>query len=81
MPPALLQRANEILKQLEEKNVDDSIGQQVGKMTSPKVQLSIFDMHTETFQEIRQLVDNVDINRLTPVEALLKLREVKNLLK
>ena len=81
MPPALLQRANEILKQLEEKNVDDSIGQQVGKMTSPKVQLSIFDMHTETFQEIRQLVDNVDINRLTPVEALLKLQEVKNLLK
>ena len=50
-------------------------------MTSPKVQLSIFDMHTETFQEIRQLVDNVDINRLTPVEALLKLQEVKNLLK
>jgi DNA mismatch repair protein MutS len=81
MPPALLQRANEILKQLEEKNVDDGIGQQVGKLSAPKLQLSIFDAHTETFEEIRNLVDNVDINRLTPVEALLKLQEVKNLLK
>ena len=81
MPLALLQRANEILKQLEEKNVDDGLAQQVGRLSSPKVQLSIFDTHTETFQEIRRLLDNVDINRLTPVEALLKLQEVKNLLK
>jgi DNA mismatch repair protein MutS len=81
MPPALLQRANEILRQLEEKNVDDGIGQQVSKLSTPKLQLSIFDAHTETFNEIRNLVDNVDINRLTPVEALLKLQEVKNLLK
>ena len=81
MPPALLQRANEILKQLEEKNVDDSIGQQVSKLSAPKLQLSIFDAHSETFNEIRNLVDSVDINRLTPVEALLKLQEVKNLLK
>ena len=81
MPPVLLQRANEILKHLEEKNVDDGIGQQVGKLSAPKLQLSIFDTHTETFHEIRKLVDNVDINRLTPVEALLKLQEVKNLLK
>ena len=81
MPPPLLQRANEILRQLEEKNADDSIGQQVGKLSAPKLQLSIFDMHTETFHEIRRLVDNVHIDRLTPVEALLKLQEVKNLLK
>ena len=81
MPPALLQRANEILKQLEEKNVDDGIGQQVSKLSTPKLQLSIFDTHTETFNEIRSIVDNVDINRLTPVEALLKLQEIKNILK
>ena len=81
MPQALLQRANEILRQLEEKNVDDGIGQQVRKLTAPKLQLSIFDAHTETFAEIRRLIDNVDINRLTPVEALLKLQEIKGLLK
>jgi len=81
MPPTLLQRANEILKQLEEKNVDDGIGNQVKKLSAPKLQLSIFDAHTETFNEIRKLIDNIDINRLTPVEALLKLQEVKNILK
>ena len=81
MPPALLQRANEILKQLEEKHVDDSIQDQVRKITSPKLQLSIFDAHSETFSEIRKILENIDINRLTPVEALMKLNEVKNLLK
>jgi DNA mismatch repair protein MutS len=81
MPPALLQRANEILKQLEEKQVDEHLGEQVKKIAAPKVQLSIFDAHTETFEEIRNLLENIDINRLTPVEALLKLNEIKGLLK
>ena len=81
MPPALIQRANEILKQLEEKHVDDTINDQVKKIVAPKHQLSIFDAHSETFSEIRKLLENIDINRLTPVEALMKLNEVKNLLR
>ena len=81
MPPALIQRANEILKQLEEKHVDDSINDQVKKISAPKLQLSIFDAHSETFSEIRKVLENIDINRLTPVEALMKLNEVKGLLK
>lgn len=81
MPPALIQRANEILRQLEEKHVEDHLHDQVKKLTAPKVQLSIFDAHSETFAEIRNLLENIDINRLTPVEALMKLNEVKGLLK
>ncbi len=82
MPPALIQRANEILKQLEEKNVDgDNINENVKKLSTPKMQLSIFDAHSETFSEIRKVLENTDINRLTPVEALMKLNEVKGLLK
>jgi DNA mismatch repair protein MutS len=42
------------------------------------MQLSIFDAHSMTFEEIRALLNAVDINRLTPVEALLKLQEIKN---
>jgi DNA mismatch repair protein MutS len=45
------------------------------------MQLSIFDAHSETFDEIRKLLLDMDINRLTPVEALLKLQEIKNRLK
>lgn len=81
MPPSLIQRANEILKQLEEKNVDDPIQEQVKKISGPKMQLSIFDAHSETFSEIRKVLEDIDINRLTPVEALMKLNEVKGLLK
>jgi len=81
MPPALLQRAEEILHQLEDKHVDSPIETSLKKIEAPKMQLSIFDTHTETFQHIRQLLENIDINRLTPVEALLKLQEIKNTLK
>jgi len=81
MPPALLQRAEEILHQLEDKHVDSPIETSLKKIEAPKMQLSIFDAHTETFQHIRHLLENIDINRLTPVEALLKLQEIKSSLK
>lgn len=81
MPSSLIQRANEILKQLEEKHVDEQAGEKVKKIASPKVQLSIFDAHSQTFDEIRNLLEDMDINRLTPVEALLKLQEIKGKIK
>lgn len=91
MPPSLIERANDILKQLETKHVDESAGSQqstashldkkLKNLSLPQMQLSIFDAHTETFEEIRKLLADIDINRLTPVEALLKLQEIKNKLK
>jgi DNA mismatch repair protein MutS len=81
MPPSLISRANEVLKQLETKHVDEEIGDTMKKLSTPKLQLSIFDAHSQAFEEIRQILDAVDINRLTPVEALLKLQEVKNMVK
>lgn len=82
MPPQLLQRANEVLAHLEEKHIDAPLEKHVKNITGPaaKVQLSIFDAHSDTFKQIREMLDNVDINRLTPVEALLKLSEIKNLI-
>ncbi len=80
MPPSLINRANEILVQLEESR-NSNTDKTVKQLSVPKVQLSIFDAHSATFEEIRTLLDAVDINRLTPVEALLKLQEVKNKVK
>jgi DNA mismatch repair protein MutS len=83
MPPQLIERANEILLQLEksrnsgEENQDSNFQQTVKNLNNPKVQLSIFDVHSVTFEDIRLLLNAVDINRLTPVEALLKLQEIK----
>lgn len=89
MPPLLIQRATEILQHLEslhsndekEKNIDKANFAGIPKAGSMKMQLSIFDAHSETFDEIRKLLEDVDINRLTPVEALLKLQEIKSKLK
>ncbi|MGI8950757.1 MAG: DNA mismatch repair protein MutS [Chitinophagaceae bacterium] len=94
MPPALIDRANDILKQLENKHVDEEsiqpdssglTGKQLSantkKISTPQMQLSIFDAHSETFETIRKMLDNFDINRLTPVEALMKLNEIKQMLK
>jgi DNA mismatch repair protein MutS len=80
MPPGLLKRANEVLKQLEEKQVDEHLAQTVKGLAAPQVQLSIFDAHSATFSDIRSMLEGIDINRLTPVEALLKLSEIKKLL-
>ncbi len=81
MPPKLIDRANEILLQLEKSRNStesgDSLDQTVKSLSTPKVQLSIFDAYSVTFEEIRSLLNAVDINRLTPVEALLKLQEIK----
>lgn len=78
MPPQLINRANEILSQLESQHIDAPMEQIAHK--PQKVQLSIFDTHSDTFKDIREKLENVDINRLTPVEALLKLSEIKDLL-
>jgi len=81
MPPSLIDRANEILVQLEETHVGSPIEDTVKQISAPKMQLSIFDAHSATFDEIRKLLESTDINRLTPVEALLKLQEIKGFLK
>jgi DNA mismatch repair protein MutS len=80
MPPELINRANDVLKQLEAKQ-NETPNINVKKIAAPQLQLSIFDEHSATFSSIRELLDNIDINRLTPVEALIKLNEIKTLLK
>jgi DNA mismatch repair protein MutS len=83
LPATLIGRAYEILKQLEESRGSAATELRDGlkKLSAPQLQLSIFDIHTQTFDQIRQMLQDLDINRLTPVEALLKLDEIKNLLK
>lgn len=91
MPPSLIERANEILEELEVRSQQSEVGSPntgnvLKGISSPKsdgqrMQLSIFDAHSETFDMIRKMLEGIDINRLTPVEALLKLQEIKNSLK
>lgn len=84
MPPKLLDRANEILAQLEEKHAGtgDTMQQKIKNIKpAPNYQLNIFDGVTEDIRRIQQLLDETDINTLTPVEALMKLNEMKGIVK
>ncbi|HXS36233.1 MAG TPA: DNA mismatch repair protein MutS [Flavipsychrobacter sp.] len=81
MPPSLLERANNILATLEEKHgkAGDTL-QQVKKIQpQPNYQLNIFDGLTEDMRRLQQILQETDINTLTPVEALLKLNELKSI--
>jgi DNA mismatch repair protein MutS len=82
MPPELIDRANEVLANLEEKHIDAPLQKNIKQLNTPsqKLQLNIFDAHSDVFQQIRDKLDTVDINRLTPVEALLKLSVIKNMI-
>lgn len=89
MPPSLIDRANEILSQLEEKHVNEETNtthkvrkteDNVKRLSTTKMQLSIFDAHSQTFADIRTVLENMDINRLTPVEALMKLNDIKKMI-
>jgi len=91
MPPELINRANEILKLLEQKsetkekeqgipNMED-ISHKIKSLTTAQVQLSIYDTYSQVFDDIRKNIEKIDINRLTPVEALMKLNEIKGMLK
>lgn len=75
MPLALVKRAGEILSELERKQGSSFSLPSAHDLTN--VQLSIFDAHTEVFADMRKMLEAMDINTLTPVEALVVLSEIK----
>jgi DNA mismatch repair protein MutS len=75
MPALLLNRANEILRELEKREGRAAV--QSVKQDAAELQLTIFDEHSMVFDQIRQLLEGVDMNSLTPVEALVILNDIK----
>ena len=71
----MVKRAEEMLKELEKKQGISVLPE--AKLEVPGIQLSIFDAHTEVFSGIREMMSGVDVNNLTPVEALVSLSEIK----
>lgn len=90
MPPQVLKRANSMLELLESKHENsiktDSKSAKKGK-TEPKTtpsegyQLSFIQLDDPTLLEIRDKILDIDIDTLTPLEALLKLNEIKKIVK
>lgn len=86
MPSSIIQRANQILKDLEqgarnqEQGPKETIGSGKASVSAPGgMQLSFFQLDDPVLEQIRDEVKTLDINNLTPLEALNKLSEIKKL--
>lgn len=82
MPPKVLSRAGEILKKLEaERTGGESIKESIKKVQKQAMQLQMFSIDDPVLVKIRDVLNALDVNTLTPVEALMKLDEIQRLIK
>lgn len=87
MPKSIVGRADEILKQLERENRQEGISGKSVKTASKSTskdggyQLSFFQLDDPVLSQIRDEIINIDVNNLTPLEALNKLNEIKKIVK
>ena len=79
MPQQVIRRANKILEQLEKSHSSEELTDKV-KSLKDDVQLSFFNLDDPLLEEIKEEILHLDINTLTPVEALMKLNEIKRML-
>ncbi len=79
MPPQIVSRANDILKELEGKHIGADLKNKLQKIKEQTYQLNMFSMDDPKLMQIKELLDGIDINSLSPIEALMKLKELKEL--
>lgn len=79
MPASVLRRAEEVLKQLEDTH-DNKVEKHIEKRADPGYQLSFIALDDPLLLDVKNQIVDLDINSLTPVEALMKLNDIKNLL-
>jgi DNA mismatch repair protein MutS len=79
MPQQVLHRANKILKKLEKSHSSEELTDKV-KSLKNDMQLSFFNLDDPLLEDIKEEILHIDINTLTPVEALMKLNEIKRVL-
>ena len=78
LPQTIVKRANEVLKQLEAANAREGINKSLSDLGESKgVQLSFFQLDDPVLSQVRDEILNIDINNLTPMEALNKLNDIK----
>lgn len=77
MPAKVIQRANTIMARLEKDHSSDDL--KAALPSGDEVQLSFFQLDDPVLEQIRDEISRLDIDRLTPVEALLKLHEIKKI--
>ncbi len=79
MPQQVIHKANNILKKLEKSHSSEELTDKL-QLVQNEMQLSFFNLDDPLLEEIKEEITHLDINTLTPVEALMKLNEIKRLL-
>ncbi|PKF75230.1 DNA mismatch repair protein MutS [Chryseobacterium sp. PMSZPI] len=81
MPAKVVNRANEILKTLEASRTQDGgASEKIKRVTEENMQLSFFQLDDPVLENIREELTKIDINTLTPIEALMKLNAIKKMI-
>jgi DNA mismatch repair protein mutS len=80
MPTKVVNRAKEILKTLENSRSQDQNTESIKRVTEENLQLSFFQLDDPALENIREELTQIDINTLTPIEALMKLNKIKNMI-
>ncbi len=81
MPTSVLHRAEKMLKKLEQSHQSDHLKDQLKQAADNDVQLSFFQLDDPLLEEIKDEILSTNIDALTPIEALMKLNEIKRMLK
>ena len=80
MPDTVIRRSNKILKRLETSHSSEQLNDKMSQVAEEELQLSFIRLDDPLLEEIRDEILELDIDTLTPVEALMKLNEIKRLL-
>ena len=80
MPNMVIHRANKILKQLEKNNKNTEVKEVLKQTQHEEMQLSFFQLDDPLLENIREEILATNIDTLTPIEALMKLNEIKRML-
>ena len=80
MPQAVINRSNKILKRLERSHSSEELTEEMKQLSKEEMQLSFFKLDDPLLEELREEILDIDIDTLTPVEALMKLNEIKRML-
>ncbi len=81
MPAKVVNRANEILKTLEASRTQGGgTSENIKRVTEENMQLSFFQLDDPVLENIREELTKIDINTLTPIEALMKLNAIKKMI-
>ena len=80
MPGPVLHRANKLLKHLEKSHASEEIQEKLKTAAEKDIQLSFINLDDPLLEEIKDEILSTDIDSLTPIEALMKLNEIKRML-